>query len=354
MASLISKIRKDKYTLSVVLISTTVAILIHFPEIISLFSKQEGELFFPKPRFKEVASEVLFAFFSLLFLFYINTRLYHFNQPVIKIRSKQIVLSFITTLLFSVLLAQGFVYLNQAFDILAIQSMLHHYLHPFRDVIIACVVTGSCYIIYLISNQQVVIIENQQLHAENILSQYEVLKNQLNPHMLFNSLNTLQSLTREDPDKAQEYIGELSRVLRYTLQDNESLAVTLQDEMKFISAYIFLLKMRYEDNLIFDIQVDNSLHSFCLPPMSLQILIENAVKHNEISSRHPLTIRIFTDKEQGVSVSNAIQPKLTKTSGTGIGLANLSKRYRLLFNSEIQISEDTLFTVRIPLINHSL
>lgn len=113
-------------------------------------------------------------------------------------------------------------------------------------------------------------IENEQLQAENIRNQYEVLKNQLNPHMLFNSLNTLRSLVRENQDKAQDYIQELSRVLRYTLQSNESQSVSLREEMEFASAYIFLLKMRFENNLQFDIQIAKSFRNdYRLPPMAV-------------------------------------------------------------------------------------
>lgn len=172
--------------------------------------------------------------------------------------------------------------------------------------------------------------------------------------MLFNSLNTLRSLVRENQDRAQDYIQELSHVLRYTLQGNESQCVTLREEMDFVSAYIFLLKMRFEDNLRFEINITHNSEEYLLPPMSIQMLIENAVKHNEISNRRPLTITIATDSEEGLLVSNPLQSKLTATTGTGIGLVNLDKRYRLLFRQEIQITEDRNFTVRIPLIRKDL
>ena len=329
-------INKDKYFLSTVIISLMVAVLIHFPESVSLFDRFESHSLFPGMKFMDVANEILFTFVSLLILFAINTRLFHFNQASIKITAAKILLSFILTWIL---------------DIPAIDAMVHHYLHPLRDFIMACLVTSSCCIIYLVRRQQLVLIENEQLQAENIRNQYEVLKNQLNPHMLFNSLNTLRSLVRENQDKAQDYIQELSRVLRYTLQSNESQSVSLREEMEFASAYIFLLKMRFENNLQFDIQIGKSFEDYRLPPMAVQVLIENAVKHNEISDRKPLTIHISTDSEGYLSVSNDIQPKWTATPGTGIGLANLAKRYRLLFKQDIQITEDKEFTVCIPLID---
>lgn len=351
---IVKTIRKDKYLLSTVIISMVVAVLIHFPELVSLFDRFESHSLFPGMRFMDVANEVWFTFLSLLLLFAINTRLFHFNQASIKITGTKILLSFILTWILNNLLGQFFVFLHNTLDIPAIDAMVHHYLHPLRDFIISCLVTSSCYIIYLIRRQQQVSVENEQLQAENIRNQYEVLKNQLNPHMLFNSLNTLQSLVRENQNKAQDYILELSRVLRYTLQSNDSQSVSLREEMDFASAYIFLLKMRFENNLQFDIQINKSFETYHLPPMAIQVLIENAVKHNEISNRKPLTIHISTDTEGFLAVSNTIQPKWTATPGTGIGLVNLAKRYRLLFKQDIQITEDKEFTVRIPLIYQNL
>ena len=351
---IVKTIRKDKYLLSTVIISMVVAVLIHFPELVSLFDRFESHSLFPGMRFMDVANEVWFTFLSLLLLFAINTRLFHFNQASIKITGTKILLSFILTWILNNLLGQFFVFLHNTLDIPAIDAMVHHYLHPLRDFIISCLVTSSCYIIYLIRRQQQVSVENEQLQAENIRNQYEVLKNQLNPHMLFNSLNTLQSLVRENQNQAQDYIQELSRVLRYTLQSNDSQSVSLREEMDFASAYIFLLKMRFENNLQFDIQINKSFETYHLPPMAIQVLIENAVKHNEISNRKPLTIHISPDIEGFLAVSNTIQPKWTATPGTGIGLVNLAKRYRLLFKQDIQITEDKEFTVRIPLIYQNL
>lgn len=345
-----ASIANNKYTLAVIFISVTVSLLIHFPELASLFyTTDKHNQLFPEIKPIEVAVEITYAFFSLLILFYVNTFIFHFNQFAIRINWKQILLSLVLTFIASKLLSLLFVTLHDKLGFPVVQSILHYYLHPFRDSITTCVVTGGCYIIYLVFRQQQITYENQQLKAENILSQYEVLKNQLNPHMLFNSLNTLQSLTRENSEKAQEYIHQLSRVLRYTLQSNERNFVTLEDEMQFVSAYAFLLKMRYEDNLNFDIGIDKAQAAFYLPPMSIQVLVENAVKHNEISNRKPLTIKIFTDAEQHVIVSNTLQPKLTASIGTGIGLANLAKRYHLLLHKEIQITEDKDFTVCLPL-----
>jgi hypothetical protein len=346
---------KFHYFPFIAIISFSVSLLIHFPETVSLFDIMDATSIFPDIKMWEVINEVLFTFISLILLFWINTVIFHFNQPAVKITWVKILLSLLITWVLSGILGKLFVFLHKTFDIPAIDAMLHHYLHPLRDIMISCTVTGSCYIIYLIRRQQEVLIENERLQAENILGQYEVLKNQLNPHMLFNSLNTLGSLVRENKDKAIEYIQKLSKVLRYTLQDNETKSITLGEEMNFVSSYNFLLLKRFEDNLIFDININPIYDKYFVPPMAIYLLVENAVKHNEISSKRPLKISIYTTDNNEITVSNPIQPKLTSTSGTGIGLANLSKRYKLLFQKEISIVENTNFSVTIPLIpnNHN-
>ena len=344
------KVNIDKYVLSVVVISVVVAFLTHFPELISLFDHSGQNSLFSGMSMADVANEILFTFVSLLILFAMNTVLFGFNRPTARITWGKMILSFVLTGFASNLLGQGFVFLHHQFDIPAIDAMVHHYLHPLRDFIITCIVTGSCYMIHLIRKSQQVSVENEQLRSENLVNQFEALKNQLNPHMLFNSLNTLRSLIRETPDKAQDYLQELSRVLRYTLQGNECMSVTLREEMEFVSAYNFLLKMRYEDNLEFDIRIEEEAETLQLPPMSVQLLIENAVKHNEISNRHPLVIRVCTTGKQ-LTVSNPIQRKKTASGGLQIGLANLAKRYSLLFKEEIEVREDNnTFIVTIPLI----
>ncbi|MDH6535731.1 histidine kinase [Parabacteroides sp. 52] len=342
----------NRYKLSLVIISVAVSFLIHIPEIIDLLGNLENHNVFPGIQTLEVVNEIFFSFLALLFLFWLNTVVFCFNKTTSKIGWQKFILSFLLCWLVSTLISNAFYHLHKTFDILAVQSTAHHYLHPIRDFIISGVVTGSCYIIYITRRQQKILLENQQLKLENILSQYESLKSQLNPHMLFNSLNTLRSLIREEPAKAQNYTQELSNVLRYMLQENDSQKTTLSEELEFIEGYTFLLEMRYEDTLTFEFEVDKRFNNYLLPPMSLQVLIENAVKHNEISNRHPLKVNVRTTADGMLHVCNRIQPKLTSSTGTGIGLDNLVKRYRLLFGKKITIDNtDNLFCVSIPLIN---
>lgn len=196
-----------------------------------------------------------------------------------------------------------------------------------------------------------ILVENEQLKHENLLVQLTSLKNQLNPHFLFNSLNTLSWLINEDKAKSQQYLQKLSQVMRYSLSMQERSLVSLTEELALVESYIFLLRMRFGKNLNVNINVENTEY-FQIPPLSLQLLIENAIKHNIISSVNPLEVNIelqLADKTIGVSNSLQLKPN---SEGTGIGLANLNQRFKLLTNKEIEIKQnETSFCVILPLIS---
>ena len=192
-------------------------------------------------------------------------------------------------------------------------------------------------------------VENEILHAENLNSRYETLKTQMDPHFLFNSLNTLKALIDVDVDKAGDFVHQLSTVLRYTLKNEE--VVTLAQELDCVRSYCHMMKMRYGDNLLFDHHIDHEKYdNYSVLPLSIQGLIENAIKHNVVSSKQPLTINIHTDDNNHLIISNKIQPKIGKEEGTGIGLANLSERYRIKWNENVEIFDDgKIFSVTLPL-----
>lgn len=343
--------KKNWYWLTVIIISITVSILVHLPELMDLTGRIKRHSIFPGIRPVEVLDEIFFSFLSLLILFVVNTFVFRFNRTKEKMNLAKIILSFIVCMTVSTIISNLFYYIHFQFNLPSIQATLHHYLHPIRDFINASVATGTCVIIYLIGRGQRIAVENQSLRAENIQCQYDSLKKQLNPHMLFNSLNTLQSLIRESSPNALLFTDELSNTLRYTLQDGEEKNVCLKEEMEFVRSYTYLLEMRYEDNLVFDIRIDEKYLYYLLPPMSVQMLIENAVKHNEISSRHPLKISICTNEKSQLIVYNKLQPRLDINTSTGIGLNNLSQRYFLLYGEEIEILTDSgNFCVKLPLI----
>jgi LytS/YehU family sensor histidine kinase len=222
----------------------------------------------------------------------------------------------------------------------------------YRNFFVSGLVIGCILIMRLIFQKQSIQLENEILKSEALQSQLESLKNQMSPHFLFNSLTALKTLINEAPDTAQNYIDHLSKALRYTLQSNEKQLFTLSEEMDFTESYLFLLKLRFDTNLIINIFISEKYINYKLPPLTIQTLVENAVKHNEISKRNPLTITIQTTENASLVVRNNIQEKITQEEGTGIGLTNLSKQFQLLLEEDIAISkENNEFKVEVPLIN---
>ncbi len=180
--------------------------------------------------------------------------------------------------------------------------------------------------------------------------QLQNLKNQINPHFLFNNLSVLSSLVYNDQDKAVDFINQLSKVYRYILENRESELATIESEMTFINSYIFLLQIRFDKNIQFNIEIDSEKKQCLIPPMSLQLLIENAIKHNEISTDHPLTITIKTKNEQ-IEISNNLQLRTNQEPSSKTGIQNIIDRYTYFTKREIEIIQDEKsFIVKIPIL----
>lgn len=193
--------------------------------------------------------------------------------------------------------------------------------------------------------------ENEQLKKENLRSQLETLKNQVNPHFLFNSLNTLISIIDDDPHTAKQYTQKLSQVYRYILSAREKDTLTLKDELECMEAYNFMLKIRYGENLHFENLIPPLYHHTLIPPLVLQMLIENAIKHNVISASKPLYIHLQTDSNQYLTVKNNLQPKVINVESSKVGLINIMQRYKLLADKQIIIEQNTSeFKVLLPII----
>ena len=193
--------------------------------------------------------------------------------------------------------------------------------------------------------------EAEQLKKENLQSQLEGLKGQVNPHFLFNSLNSLSSLISDEPEKAEKFLDELSKVYRYLLRTNEDGLTTLDTEMQFIYSYFHLLKTRYGDGLNMEVKIDERYLVYLIPPLTLQILIENAVKHNMILKDQPLRILIMTTNSGKLLVSNNLQRKDRMVSSNRVGLINIVNKYRLMKQEEISVRDDGKeFAVAVPLI----
>jgi LytS/YehU family sensor histidine kinase len=189
------------------------------------------------------------------------------------------------------------------------------------------------------------------VQKENLQSQFEVLKQQVNPHFLFNSLNVLTSLIKVDPDLAESFTERLSVVYRNVLENKDKDLVSLGSEMDFIRAYVFLLDIRFTSKVFVNINFDEKDFDAFVVPLALQLLIENAIKHNTFSKKNPLNIDLYIDDDKYLNVVNNLQSRRTHMVSTGIGLVNISKRYSLLSDRQ-PVFEDTgdRFIARIPLI----
>lgn len=190
------------------------------------------------------------------------------------------------------------------------------------------------------------------LQEENNIARYTALQNQLNPHFLFNSLNTLISEIRYNPQNAELFTQHLSDVYRYTLQCQQQRLASLRDELDFLDSYIFLHQVRLGDCIHIDNRIPASLNERKIPPLTLQLLAENVIKHNTIHANKPMTIELsYSEEDNRLIMRNPVRPKKCVVP-SGHGLKNLSARYRLLCHRDISITcTPEYFTIQIPLLN---
>ena len=210
------------------------------------------------------------------------------------------------------------------------------------------------HVIYFYNRYQQNRIKEQKVIAGNASAKFDALKNQLDPHFLFNSLNVLTSLIEENPENAQKFTTSLSKVYRYVLEQKNKELVTVDEELQFAKTYMSLLKMRFEDSIIFTMPEKASNPDSKVVPLSLQLLLENAVKHNMVTSSKPLKINIYEDQGSLV-VENNLQPKQIIKKSSGVGLGNITQRYDLLTNKKVNISKDAnRFAIAIPMLTKKI
>ena len=204
--------------------------------------------------------------------------------------------------------------------------------------------------IYFMNELRKSVEEKEMLKRESLQAQVNALKIQVNPHFLFNTLNTLAAVIPENPKQAVDFVQQLSKVYRHILEVKDEPSILLKEELEVLEAYAFLLKTRHGDNLAINIRVEDKQLRQRIVPLSLQILMENAIKHNIVSAARPLRIEIFAEPDSLVMTNN-LQRKHQPIESTGIGLDNIRNRYRLLGARLVEVEEGTeQFVVRIPLL----
>lgn len=192
----------------------------------------------------------------------------------------------------------------------------------------------------------------EKLKKENISAQYQSLKNQIEPHFLFNSLSVLSSIIHSNSELASDFVVKLSKTLRFILEKNQFDLVPLSEELEMVNDYFFLLKTRFNDGISLEIETNQKkTKETFIPPASIQLLIENAIKHNKLSLSEPIEISINMDQEY-IYISNNINRKNEVTESTGLGLKNIAKRYELIAKKRITVDETgDKFIVKLPILN---
>ncbi len=207
--------------------------------------------------------------------------------------------------------------------------------------------------IYFYNQWHRYLVQSEKLKKETIKVQFESLKQQVNPHFLFNSLNALSSLIYKDQDMAAKFVEQLSKVYRYVLENKDKELVTLHTELDFIYSYLFLLKIRFRENLQVDIQVPDELQNHQVAPLTMQLLMENAIKHNIVSRDEPLYINVFVEGDY-IIIKNNLQLRESREESTGVGLKNIINRYKFITDKKVGVEVTAEnFIAKLPLLNNA-
>ncbi len=249
--------------------------------------------------------------------------------------------------------------------IILVNLLSHYYIHPkhslsaylFDSGVAGLAINLLMVVLYesleIFKQWKVGLIRNQEIEKEKIRFKYEVLKNQVNPHFLFNSLNVLTSLIPSDPDKAEQFTYQLSRIYQYVLDTKDIPLVKLEQEIRFIKTYFNLLQTRFADAIQLEVDLDQDKLQEQMPPLTLQLLLENAIKHNNIGAKHPLKVNIHMDaNDRHLIIRNNIQQRQFSPPSNGLGLKTITERYRMLCKELPHFTANGKeYIARVPLID---
>ncbi|WDF58656.1 histidine kinase [Flavobacterium sp. KACC 22758] len=305
----------------------------------------------------------IFFLYCMLYsvvLYIVNASLFVYLDKVFKdsrFSNKRIFIGFVSSFVVSIF----FVFLLRVFTNVVIErrSILSFLANEeastyIENAVIAFIILLGFHALHFYKAYQENKVIQQKIIAGTANAKFESLKNQIDPHFLFNSLNVLSSLIEENPDNAQRFTTSLSKIYRYVLEQKDKELVSVEDELSFAKTYMNLLKMRFENSLFYELPTENINPDAKVVPLSLQLLLENTVKHNVVSEQKPLHIRIFVDKDYLV-IQNDLQKKEVLQDRQGVGLQNIVNRYGIITDRKVMIQQDEKnFSVKIPILTKQI
>jgi sensor histidine kinase YesM len=298
--------------------------------------------------FIELAVDSSIAFLFTLFVWYYNL----YQLP--KYSGQEVTSRFFNRrLVISLLTGSGLMVLLVALH----QLLFPHYqfrsmmlMYEFRGVLINLTIYMFLFLLYQSYMTRLVGVELERMKANHLEAQFELLKQQVNPHFLFNSLSTLKSMVEIGDSHAGDFILKLSDFYRFSLETRKQDIIPLNAEINILNAYVFLLKARFEEGILLEYNLDSETLASGIPPFTLQLLVENCIKHNVVSLEKPLLIRLYT-ADNSLIIENTLQLKKNPEVSTAMGLENINERYLLLAGKKIDIEkDDSTFKVKLPLI----
>lgn len=334
----------------ILLTATAITALITLPRILLLQRLSQG--YSSAANLSDLLLRAIYIFITsvLFFLFHLHTRTITIGFIKIDCNNfwHRLPVSMILFIIIDSLLLRFHTLLFRPH----INEQLFRFLFNINMVITVIMTMLFAQVFRLLLNNYQMRLANASLLKTNAETRFEVLKNQVNPHFLFNSLNTINSLIVSDQQAAVNYVNNMSDVYRYVLKSHELNSITLEEELCFIKAYTHMLKGRYGNKMHIDCTILPLYSQYQLPPMALQILVENAVKHNVASDNKPLCIRIYTSDTDVLVIENNLQKRTGGAPSTGVGLQNLNLRCKYLSNRHLIIQQtETSFLVTVPLMN---
>lgn len=302
------------------------------------------------------AREFALGFLFTLFVWWFNLNAYPTIEKKL-LKTKNQFLSQTIRVISTITASYLLIYVDERLGIFQINLDLKDYIYPeygneFRAVITAVIVLMIVFFLDVSDRFYKARIENEQLKLENSIAQFETLKQQINPHFLFNSLNILKTMIKSNDAKAEEYVLRLSELYRSLLISNQKQTVPITEELGVLENYIYMLKARFQEKILLTINIPDDYKSIFIPPFTLQMLVENCIKHNIVSEKKPLNIEIKIENDELV-VRNNLQLKRTVEHSNYIGLNNINSRFFNNIGKNINIIKDEFFfTVHLPLITH--